>query len=46
MMLKPVGKFLGEFAELPEATVSFVTFVCPPVRVEQLDSHKTDCDEI
>jgi hypothetical protein len=34
--------FLGAFAELEKVTVSFVV----SVRMEQLDSHWTDFDEI
>ena len=37
---------LGAFAKLRKATVSLVMFVHPSVRMEQLDSHWTDFDEI
>jgi hypothetical protein len=30
---------LGASAELQEATISFIMFVCPSVRMEQLGSH-------
>ena len=38
--------FLGAFAKLRKATVSFVTSVRPSVRMEQLGSHWTDFREI
>jgi hypothetical protein len=42
--------FLGAFAELQKATVSFVMSVClsdrPSARIEQLGSHWTDFYEI
>jgi hypothetical protein len=38
--------FLGEFAKLPKATISFVMSVCPSVCMEQLGSHWMDFHEI
>ena len=38
--------FLHAFAKLRKATISFVMYVCPSVRMEQLASHWTDCHEI
>jgi hypothetical protein len=42
--------FLGAFAKLRKATINFVISfcpaVCPSARMEQLDSHWTDCHEI
>ena len=38
--------FLGAFAKLLKATISFVTSVCLSVRMEQLGSHWTDFHEI
>jgi hypothetical protein len=42
--------FLGAFAKLRKATISFVMSdclpVCPSVRMEQLGSQQTDFDEI
>ena len=39
-------QFLGTFAKLGKATISFVMSVCPSVRMEQLGSHWTDFHEI
>jgi hypothetical protein len=36
--------FLGDFAKLRKATISFVMSVCPSVRMEQPGSHWTDFD--
>jgi hypothetical protein len=38
--------FLGAFAKLPKATISFVMSVRPSVRMEQLGFHWTDFHEI
>ena len=42
--------FLGRFAQLRKATISFVMYVCPnvrlSVRIEQLGSYWTDFHEI
>jgi hypothetical protein len=38
--------FLGAFAKLRKATISFVISVRLPVRMEQLGSHWTDFHEI
>jgi hypothetical protein len=38
--------FLGAFAKLLKATISFVVSVRPSVRMEQLSSHWTDLLEI
>jgi len=38
--------FLGAFAKLRKATISFVMSVCPSVRKEQLGSRWTDFHEI
>ena len=38
--------FLGAFAKLHKATISFVMSVCSSVRIEQLGSHWTDFHEI
>jgi hypothetical protein len=38
--------FLGAFAKLHIATISFVTSIRPSVRIEQLDFHWTDFDKI
>jgi len=38
--------FLGKFAKLRKATVSFVMSVCLSVRMEQLASYWTDFHEI
>jgi len=43
---KEVGKFLGAFAELRKATVSFFMTVRPSVRMEQLGCHWTDFYQI
>jgi hypothetical protein len=37
---------MGVFAKLQEATISFVMYVRPSVRVEQLGCHWTDFHEI
>jgi hypothetical protein len=37
--------FLGAFAELRKATISFVVSVRPSVHIEQLGSHWTDFHE-
>jgi hypothetical protein len=37
---------LGAFAKLRKATISFVVFFCPSVRVEQLGFHWKDFHEI
>ena len=39
---KPNERFLGKFAELRKATISFVMYVRLSVRDEQIDSHWTD----
>jgi hypothetical protein len=39
-------EFLGAFAKLLKATVSFVMSVCPPDRMEQLGSYWTDVLEV
>ena len=36
----------GAFAKLRESTISFVTCVCPSVRIEKLGSHLTDFHEM
>ena len=41
-----MADFLGAFAKLLKATISFVTSVCPSVRMEHLGFHGTDCHEI
>ena len=38
--------FLGAFSKLRKATIDFVMSVRPSARMEQLDSHCTDYDEI
>ena len=38
--------FLGKFTKSPKATISFVMYVPPSVRKEQLGSHWTDFHEI
>jgi hypothetical protein len=38
--------FLGAFAKLQTATVTFVFFACPFVCMEQVGSHWTDFNEI
>jgi hypothetical protein len=38
--------FLGAFAKLRKATISFVMSVCPSARMEPLGSHWTDFGEI
>jgi len=40
------GLFLGAFAKLRKAIVSFVMSVRPPSRMEQLGSHWADFHEI
>jgi hypothetical protein len=45
-MSKSVGWFLAAFAELRKPTNSFGMTVRPSVRLEQLDTHWTDIDEI
>jgi hypothetical protein len=40
------GQFLGAFAKLRKATISFFMSVCLSVRMEQLGSHWTDVHEI
>jgi hypothetical protein len=40
------GAFLGAFAKLRKATVSFVVSARPSVRMEHLGSHRTDFHEI
>jgi hypothetical protein len=42
----PAGSFLGPFAKLRKATITFFMSVCLSVRMEQLNSHSTDCREI
>jgi hypothetical protein len=39
-----IPNFLGAFAKLRKATISFVMFVCPSMRMEQLGVHWTDFD--
>jgi hypothetical protein len=39
-------RFLGAFAKLRKATINFVLSSCLSVRMEQLDSHWTDFDQI
>jgi len=39
-------EFSGVFTKLLKATISFITSVCPSVRMEQLGSHWTDFHEI
>jgi hypothetical protein len=40
VMLAPsLTPFFGAFAKLRKATISFVMFACPSVRMEQLGSH-------
>ena len=39
-------RFLGAFAKLRKATISFAMFFRHPVGMEQLDSHWTEFDEI
>jgi hypothetical protein len=41
-----VKDFLGAFAKLRKATISFVTPVRPSVGTEKLGSHWTDFNEI
>ena len=38
--------FVGAFAKLRKATISFVMSVCLSDRMEQLDAHWTGFDEI
>jgi hypothetical protein len=38
--------FLGAFAKLRQATISFVMSVCPFIRMEQVGYHWTDFVEI
>jgi len=45
-MLLGLCPFLGVFAKLRKATISFVMSVRPSVCMEQLGSHWTDFDEI
>jgi hypothetical protein len=40
------AQFLGSFAKLRKATITFVMSVCPAVRMEQLCSHWKDFYEI
>jgi hypothetical protein len=40
------GLFLGAFAKLRKATISFVMSVCLSDRMEELGSHWTDFQEI
>jgi hypothetical protein len=35
--------FLGAIAKLRKAAIKFVMFVCPSIRKENLDSHRTTC---
>jgi hypothetical protein len=44
--MKSDDEFLGAFAKLLKATVSFVMSVCPPARMEQLGSYWTDVLEV
>ena len=44
--LRSSTKFLGEFAKLRKATISLVMSVRPSVRMEQIDSHRSDLHEI
>jgi hypothetical protein len=37
--------FLGAFAKLQKATISFVMSVCPSVRMQQFGSHSKDFDK-
>ena len=46
MGLQPAVTFLGAFAKLRKATISFVMSVRPSVRLEQLGSHWRDFHEI
>jgi hypothetical protein len=41
-------EFLGAFAKLPKAIISFFVYICPSVtvRMEQLDSHWKDFNKI
>ena len=39
-------EYLGAFAKLRKATISFITSVRLTVLMEQLDSHWTDFDKI
>jgi hypothetical protein len=41
-----IHSFLGAFAKLRKATISFVMSICPSVRMEQPGSHWTDFHEI
>ena len=41
-----VTSFLGAFAKLRKVAISFFMSFCLPVRMEQLNSHWTDFDEI
>ena len=45
-LLLSSGCSLSSFAKLRKATIGFVISVCPSVRMEQLESHWTDFDEI
>jgi hypothetical protein len=44
--MKSDDEFLGAFAKLLKATVSFFVSVCPFVRMEQLGSYWTDVLEV
>jgi hypothetical protein len=39
-------ELLGAFAKLRTATISFVAFVCPSIRMQQVGSHWRDFHEI
>jgi len=41
-----ISRLLGAFAKLRKATIDFVVYVLPSVRIEQLGSNWTDFDEI
>jgi hypothetical protein len=41
-----IHEFLGWFAKSPKGTISYVLFIRPSVRKEQLGSHWTDFHEI
>ena len=43
---EPTTNFLGAFAKLRKATISFVMSVCLSLRMEQLGSHWKDFHEI
>ena len=38
--------FLGAFAKLRKATISYVISVCPSVRMEQLSSYMADVHKL